>query len=48
MAVIVTALTAVTFGYERLVERIPPIAKKTIAAIRSVREVWDEIKTKRE
>ncbi|MFJ3888678.1 hypothetical protein [Streptomyces rubrogriseus] len=48
VAVIVAAFTAAAFGYERLVERIPPLAKKTITAIRSVREVVDEIRVKRE
>ncbi len=42
------AVVAGLYGYGRLVERIPRTAKKTIAAIRSVRAVRDELRKWRE
>ncbi|MEW1868755.1 hypothetical protein AB0420_11465 [Streptomyces caelestis] len=48
MAAIIAVATAVAFGYERLVERIPPLAEKTITAVRSVRAVLDEMRSRRE
>lgn len=43
-AVLVTVLVV----FERLLERIPSLAEKAIAAVRSVRAVADEFKAKRE
>ncbi|GHE79627.1 MULTISPECIES: hypothetical protein [Streptomyces] len=43
-AVLVAALVV----FERLLERIPPLAEKAIAAVRSIRAVADEFRAKRE
>jgi hypothetical protein len=47
-AIFGVALVAVLVVFERLLERIPPLAEKAITAVRSVRAVVDEIKAKRE
>lgn len=47
-AILGVAFVAALVAFERVLERIPPIAEKAVAAVRSIRAVADEFKRKRE
>ncbi|WP_406192384.1 hypothetical protein OH733_05385 [Streptomyces griseus] len=47
-AIVGAASVAALVMFERLLERIPPIAKKAVVAVRSIRAVADEFRKKRE
>ncbi|MFD5874620.1 hypothetical protein [Streptomyces sp. NPDC060322] len=48
LAIFGAALVAAPVVLEQILERIPPIAEKAVAAVRSIRAVADEFKRKRE
>ncbi|MER5632154.1 hypothetical protein [Streptomyces nitrosporeus] len=48
MAIFGAALVAAPLVIEQMLDRIPPLAKKAVVAVRSIRAVVDEVRKKRE